>query len=152
MCDTDYWYVTDSIFRHSRLSDTLSCDKSCRINGFWLYIYIYMRVCVCVRVRACNLNSYVNNISKTNMWLEFFKRPAEWINNYMYGGLVPIIARSGCQLLWCEILKCTKGGGLLYLKAYRGPGHSLIRQWHICWYLSMTSAYDWRYLSRTCWL
>ena len=34
MCDTDYRYVTDLIFRHSRLSDILSCDKPCRINGF----------------------------------------------------------------------------------------------------------------------
>ena len=32
MCDTDYWYVTDSIFRHSRVSDILSCDESFRIN------------------------------------------------------------------------------------------------------------------------
>ena len=40
MCDTDYRYVTDSIFRHSRLSDILSCDKPCRINWFWLYMQI----------------------------------------------------------------------------------------------------------------
>ena len=38
MGDTDYRYVTDSIFRHSRLSDILSCDIPCRINGFSLYI------------------------------------------------------------------------------------------------------------------
>jgi len=38
MGDTDYRYVTDSIFWHSRLSDILSCDKPCRINGFWLYL------------------------------------------------------------------------------------------------------------------
>jgi len=37
MCDPDYLYVTDLIFRHSRLSEILSCDKLCRINGFWLY-------------------------------------------------------------------------------------------------------------------
>jgi len=39
MCDRDYRYVMNSIFRHSRLSDILSCDKPCRINGFWLYLY-----------------------------------------------------------------------------------------------------------------
>jgi len=41
MCDTDYRYVTDSIFRHSVLSDILSCDKPCRINEFWLYVRVH---------------------------------------------------------------------------------------------------------------
>ena len=36
MCDTDYQYVTDSIFWHSRLSDILSSDKHRRINRVWL--------------------------------------------------------------------------------------------------------------------
>ena len=34
ICNTDYRYVTDSIFRQSRLSDILSRDRPCRINGF----------------------------------------------------------------------------------------------------------------------
>jgi len=34
-------YITNSIFRHSRLSDILSCDKHYRINGFWIYIYMF---------------------------------------------------------------------------------------------------------------
>ena len=43
LCDTHYHYVTDSVFRHSRLSDILSCDRPCRINGFWLYIHLILR-------------------------------------------------------------------------------------------------------------
>ena len=57
MRDTAYRHVTDSIVWHSHLSDILSCDKPCRINGFWLYIYIYIYiyiyVCVCVCVCVC---------------------------------------------------------------------------------------------------
>ena len=43
MCDTDYRYVTDSIFRHSRLSDILSCDKLVELtDSDCIYIYIYI--------------------------------------------------------------------------------------------------------------
>jgi len=41
ICDTNYRHVTDSIFRPSHLSDILSSDRPCRINGFWLYITNY---------------------------------------------------------------------------------------------------------------
>ena len=44
--DTDYWYVTDLIFWHSRLSTTktLSGDKPYQINRYWQYIYIYIYI------------------------------------------------------------------------------------------------------------
>ena len=63
--NTNVWSFTDSIFRHSLLSDLLSYDKPCRKNGFYLYNvealklgYAEMYYCRCDWITSVRLHSY----------------------------------------------------------------------------------------------
>ena len=60
--NTNVWSFTDSTFRHSLLSDKLSCDKPTRNNGFCVCVC----VCVCVCLCHCHLNKFC--VESTRFW------------------------------------------------------------------------------------
>jgi len=74
MCNTDYCYVTDSIFRHLHLSNILSCDKPCQINGFWLY-YEVIKINYFGPVTALNLDAWQIPTKRSScLWIQVHQR------------------------------------------------------------------------------
>ena len=74
MRDSHYRYVTYSIFRHSRLSKILSCDKPCRINGLSKKVGSKQRTSGAYLPKICITNDTKNLIHcsfpfQTDKWL-----------------------------------------------------------------------------------